>query len=311
MHMDHFMGIDHVLFEKMLRSNMEQKYQAPKKIQRTYTLEFVRLLTEKGGDGSSLELNKVGTELPNQTFNNKKFRKNDNFFQLKESAPVPPRGDNAWTPGKDLKNQKESDIKLKKIRSDLNKISPENEKKIASRICDEISEDCISELIPIFFDRGIWEQKYREIYARICSTLNTKFPKLFISMLCNQCQKEFEVHIDAEEDDEIIITAMKRRMGAIHFILEMLRVKILTPAIIFLCIEKILRPETEGGIINEYNICHTAELLSTVIPIIKNGATLKKLSPTIKIIKELGGKQFVSQRAKFKIEDALKVWNMV
>jgi hypothetical protein len=305
------MGLDASLFEKALRSNLDsQKYQ-PKKPRRTYTLEFLKLLTEKGGN-QSLDLNKIGTELPRQNPNsyNKKFHKHNEYLPMKETIHVP-RGENAWTPGKDLKNQGEAEIKLKKIRSDLNKISPENEKTIATRICEEISEECISELVPIFFDKGIWEQKYREIYARICSDLNKKFPKIFIAVLCTQCQKEFEVQIDMDADDEIIVMAMKRRIGAIHFILEMLRVRLLTPPIIFLCIEKILKPDPEEGIISEYDICHTAELLITVIPIFKKGATLKKLSPTIKIMKELDKNQFVSQRAKFKIEDVIKVWGNV
>jgi len=304
------MGLDAVLFEKTLRSNLSpQKYQAQKP-KRTYTLEFLKLLTEKGGD-QSLDLNKIGTEMPRQNPNgyNKKFYKHNEFLPMKEPTAPIPRGENAWTPGKDCKNQGEAEIRLKKIRSDLNKISPENEKKVATRICEEISDECISELVPIFFDKGIWEQKYREIYARICSELNKKFPKIFLAVLCAQCQKEFEVHINRDEDDEIIVMAMKRRIGAIHFILEMLRVRLLTPAIIFLCIEKVLKPDTEEGIISEYDICHTAELLVTVIPIFKNGATLKKLSPTIKVMKDLDKKQFVSQRAKFKIEDAIKVWD--
>lgn len=312
------MGLDSILFEKTLRSTLsgekcfaEQKYQTFKKPQRTYTLEFVRLLTEKGGDGS-LELNKIGSELPRQqnlyANKNTKFRKHDDFFSVKETPPVP-RGENAWAPNKDRKDQDETKSKINKIRSDLNKISPENEKTVASRICDEISEECIPVLIPIFFDKGVWEQKYRELYARICLTLNTKFPKIFIASLCAHCQKEFEIQINKDEDDEVIVVAMKRRIGAIHFILEMFRIRLMNPAIIFLCIDKILKPDPEEGIINEYDICHTSELLITVLPIIKNGATLKKLSPTIKIIKELDKKQFVSQRAKFKIEDALKVWN--
>lgn len=312
------MGLDSILFEKTLRSTLsgekcfaEQKYQTFKKPQRTYTLEFVRLLTEKGGDGS-LELNKIGSELPRQqnlyANKNTKFRKHDDFFSVKETPPVP-RGENAWAPNKDRKDQDETKSKINKIRSDLNKISPENEKTVASRICDEISEECIPVLIPIFFDKGVWEQKYRELYARICLTLNTKFPKIFIASLCAHCQKEFDIQINKDEDDEVIVVAMKRRIGAIHFILEMFRIRLMNPAIIFLCIDKILKPDPEEGIINEYDICHTSELLITVLPIIKNGATLKKLSPTIKIIKELDKKQFVSQRAKFKIEDALKVWN--
>jgi hypothetical protein len=225
------------------------------------------------------------------------------------STPSTSRGENAWVPTKSKKAEDDPiKIKLNKIRSDLNKISPDNEEIISDRIREELVEECITEIIPTFFDKGVWEQKYREIYARLCVKLNAKYPTVFIPALLKHCQHEFEVKVSEDDEEEDVMQVMKRRIGAIYFIVEMLKVKLIKPDIILLCIDKILKP-TENSEKCEQDVCHVSELIIIATPIIKNKVVLNKLRPTIDTIKNLHEHQFLSQRSKFKIEDAVKMYN--
>jgi hypothetical protein len=221
--------------------------------------------------------------------------------------PTPPRGENAWVPPKVKKEAEDDPIKLKfnKIRSDLNKISPDNELPIANRVCEELIEECIADIIPVFFDKGVWEQKYREIYVRLCVKLNAKFPGVFLSALLEHTQHEFEKKVPEDAEDDEIVYAMKRRIGAAYFIVEMLKVKLLKPVIVVSCAEKMLGLEKEKS---DYDICHVAELVIIAIPIIKNKDAIGKLRALIGILENLHLSQRISQRAKFKIEDAVKVF---
>lgn len=337
------MGLDSNLFQEALKLELSkllplESTKESTKV-RTYTLEFLRALAE-GGDNSSPLLNavpKVGTENPkyNPTtthakncgsyvshqkgkykprveleLGDKNFSNNSNNSVSRDivrsqPAPVVQRNENAWMPTKSKKAENDPlKIKLNKIRSDLNKISTDNENVISDRVCEEFTEECVAELISTFFDKGVWEQKYREIYARLCVRLSLKFPKVFMSALLLNCQKEFEITPweDAEDDD--IMLMMKRRMGAIHFIVEMLRVDLLKPGIIVLCANKIL---ASSNVKTDHDICHVAELVIVSTPIIKQKDVIEKLRGIVRIISALHEKQFVSQRSKFKIEDAVKV----
>ncbi len=343
----------------------------------TYTLEFLRALSEKPTEceGTSVDMPKVGTENPRHTssspYPSSTITHNSNVHNSHDThhvhstynphvtyphntkgkykprgidvengkenvmipsrdivrsqntiAPTPPvtrearesiRGENAWVPTKSKKAEDDpTKIKLNKIRSDLNKISPDNEDVISDRICEGLTEECIAEIIPTFFDKGVWEQKYREIYARLCVKLSEKFPTTFIPALLKHCQHEFEIRASEDDEDDVVMQIMKRRIGAIHFIVEMLKVKLLKPDIVLLCIDKILKiaENDEKSEHDEHDICHASELIIIATPIIKNKGVLAKLQNSIDLIKELHEHQFLSQRSKFKIEDAVKVYNM-
>jgi hypothetical protein len=364
------MGLDRNLFEEQFTlelSKLPLLNSSGVKIRHTYTLEFLRALTEKPveGEASMVDIPKVGTENPrynpstypsshnahamhnthsmhsphnphvtyphntkgkykprgidvegtkeytkeNGTISRDIVRSQNVTAPTPHSTTVVPRGENAWVPTKSKKEETDpTKIKLNKIRSDLNKISPDNEDIISDRICEELVEECITELIPTFFDKGVWEQKYREIYARLCVKLNAKYPTVFIPALLKHCQHEFEIKVSEDDEDDIVLQVMKRRIGAAHFIVEMLKVKLLKPDIILLCIDKILKV-SENSEKCEQDVCHVSELIIIATPIIKNKGVLIKLRPTIDIIKNLHEHQFLSQRSKFKIEDAVKVYN--
>ena len=234
-------------------------------------------------------------------------RSNNVGEKIVANIPTPPRGENAWIPTKAKKENEDDPVKLKfnKIRSDLNKISPDNELIIADRICDEIIEECVADIIPVFFDKGVWEQKYREIYVRLCVKLSAKFPGVFLSALLTHTQHEFETRVLEDAEDDEIVYAMKRRIGAAYFIIEMLKVKLVKPDIVVLCAEKILGSEKEKS---DYDICHVAELVIISVSVIKNKDIIGKLRALISILENLYLSQYVSQRAKFKVEDAVKVF---
>lgn len=306
-----------------------------------YTLEFLRALTETPIEGAvNVNIPKVGSENPRNNPNTPSHTHPKGKYKprgieesysahsshsmpsahsshqippstsrdIVRSAPLPivQRGENAWLPTKGKKDEKDPlKMKLTKIRSDLNKISTDNEETISNRIREEFTEECITELTPTFFDKGVWEQKYREIYARLCVKLSLKFPNVFMSALLSSCQREFETKVSIDEEDDVIMLLMKRRLGAIHFIVEMLKVKLLKPTIILLCANKILT--SSDGEKSDHDICHIAELVIISSPIIKEKDTVAKMRGLVDTLKVLHNHQYVSQRSKFKIEDAIKV----
>ena len=331
------MGLDSTLFEDKLRAKLQTvdavstiSSPLPLPARHTYTLEFLRALTESPSD-SSLNVNipKVGLENPRgnsnslpQPYPKGKYKPRGMEVEVHPTPtrdivrstppPVVQRGENAWLPTKGKKDETDPlKMKLTKIRSDLNKISTDNEETISGRIYAEFTEECIEELTPTFFDKGVWEQKYREIYARLCVKLSLKFPNIFMSALLLSCQREFETKVSPDAEDDVVVVSMKRRLGAIHFIVEMLKVKLLKPAIIVVCANKILSSSDDEK--SDHDICHVAELVIISLPIIRDtrdtrdNDTVSKLRGLIDTLKVLHTCQYVSQRSKFKIEDAVKV----
>lgn len=329
------MGLNAQKFKQQLdfacKSTSHDNSYCYSKPQRVYTLEFLQALMEKtdvplglpkigsespkvqhasapkGKYKPKIQLNHGYTQTPEENTQQRDIVRSN--IQMLQAPSVTQRGENAWIPTKSKKEVEDDPVKVKltKLRSHLNKISPDNEQIISDRICEEIIEECVCELIPIFFDKGVWEQKYREIYARLCIKLSEKFPGVFMSSLLKHTRHEFETRVSEDEDDDVISLAMKRRSGAIYFIVEMLKVKLLKPEVVVLCINKILRPD-EDAIKSDYDVCHTAEMLIIAVPIIKNKETLAKLGLTLEYIKKLHTSQRISQRVKFKIDDAVKVF---
>lgn len=323
------MGLNSDQFEKKLREELFKaridREVVSAKPKHVYTLEFLRALTETPSEISTLTIPKVGSENPRTTANaphpqhaqKGKYKPRGVEFDthtfhpstsrdIVRSTPPPvvQRGENAWLPAKEKSENDPLKQKLAKIKSDLNKISTDNEETISGRICDEFTEECIAELTPTFFDKGVWEQKYREIYARLCVKLSLKFPGLFLSALLSGCQNEFEKKIPTDAEDDIIIIATKRRLGAIYFIVEMLRVSLLKPGIVVSCANKILISSDEEK--SDHDICHIAELIIVSLPVVNSRDVVLKMVEIIEKLKRLKDHQFVSNRSTFKIEDAVK-----
>lgn len=162
------------------------------------------------------------------------------------------------------------DERLSNIRSDLNKIAPENEQKIISRVCENITEECFVKIIPFFIEKCAWDFKYQVIYGKLCTTLNEKFTETFKKALIQQCQEEFKNEIDENWEDDEILKFTKKRSGIITFLIELLKVKLINPTIILLCIDCMINCNNinTSSVYTERNINHTAEILKICIPVI-------------------------------------------
>lgn len=342
------MGLDVKVFEEIFLKKMAETRFEEKP--RTYTLRFLQKFTEGGGDSTEsggISNSKAETYKPpaysghtshnnshNNSYNNYNTHKihktsYDNTFGHK-NTDVYERGEinpNIWQPKKECN---EKDKTLKKIRGDLNKIDINNEKVISERVCGLITEDIVENIIPIFFDKAVWEQKFREIYANLCLDINNKIPDIFKRSLICHCQKLFEITIDKDSlEDDVFLLAMKKRLGILNFIVELLKKNLVSPQVILSCLSSLLKFNKDcaysGTELDEYDISHSAELLLLLHPhtvnnrnvisyicIIKNTAVSKKLGIYFKFLSDINNNKVdgirVSQRVKFKIEDTLKVY---
>lgn len=250
-------------------------------------------------------------------FSKKSYVKNDGTSTLSVSSPAIPRSETAWNPKKDRKETTEIDQLLGKIKGDFNKISNSNESKITENICSAITEECILYIIPFIFDKGSWDQKFREIYARLCVKINEKFPQTFQTQIVNQCQKEFsstnlpqaqDIIVGSSQDDEDndkIMRFMKRRMGIGYFIVDLMKVNLIDPRIVLLCITSLLKSANNENTRND-DIYHASEMIITVIPEIKKDTILKKYIPIFQGFL-LFKKMNLPQRIVFKVEEVIEL----
>ncbi len=274
---------------------------------RVYTLDFLHYLT----------LCECGFEMPNNFAAQQKpaykpkFQNSVEFRPLsssdgvcfnKSAQPIQ-RGDSAWNPKKDRKEVSELDKKIGEIKSDVNKIAPENEAKITKRVVENITEECLPSVICFFFGDGLLSTNIREIYARLCCRLHEKF-KSFQKLLLLQSQKVFEQHsvIPEGTDTEVMIEKMKMRLCVGVFMVDLLRVQLITANVVVLCIGTLMK-----GAPDEYSVCHVADIMIFAIPLVKTKVSLGKLKENCEQLKELYDDEKLTNRAKFKVEELMTI----
>jgi len=217
---------------------------------------------------------------------------------------------NTTRPKKQLSN---IDEKLLNIRSDLNKIAPENEQKIISRVCENITEECFEKIIPFFIEKCAWDFKYHKSLGKLCLSLNDKFLETFKKILIQQCQEEFKNEINENWEDEEISKFTKRRSGIITFLVELLKIKLINPTVILLCIDCMINVNSTISI--ERNINHTAEMLKICIPVIyqinvepiKNNIFSNFSELFLYLSKLLENKKIISNRVQFNVIDTINI----
>lgn len=231
--------------------------------------------------------------------------------------PLPPPSEEAWTPGRfrqDNKDPKVAAIRL--IGGKLNKMAESNYDKMSVDIVSTLVPEYIEDFIPMIFDKAIWDVKFRHMYAKLCLELLKKFGKdAFGKPLLIQCQAEFTKRIptepetdDGDEYDEYehqVNMWKKRRLGGIHFIAELLKVRIITPNIIVVCLHDLLKHSPVEPIAD--NVQHAAELLSLCRG--HMGETeVEATSPTVQRLATFLKAGKLPFREKFKVEDTLALF---
>jgi len=320
------MGLDPLEFESNLRSNFDlytdnrrvEKIDKP----RTYTIRFLQKFSEKCTQelfDSNAEtrvpapmrgpLSKSSSAVPNH--NGPPYKKNISnetiFFSPKRDPPPPVvRSENAWIGAKFGKEHTEFDMNINKIRSDLNKISIENGDSLSTRICDNTTDEYLETVNTLIFQKAEREIKFHSIYANLCVMLNSKFREKFMELLLKQCKEGLTLKLSDDDEDETIILAVKNRLGAISFIIELLKKKIVNPKSVLECMEILSESINDSGMFREHNICHTCEMLILTVPEIKTVSMLKKFIPFFNRLIKIDS---VSTRTKFKIEEVLAIGN--
>ena len=116
----------------------------------------------------------------------------------------------AYKIGKVTTDDPEEEKAQKALKSNLNKITPQNFDKITAQIVEKINErkkaKTLSGFIDQIFDKALIETTFAELYANLVAALNPALPELeddegnpvqFRRTLLNKCQEEFETGASA------------------------------------------------------------------------------------------------------------------
>lgn len=259
--------------------------------------------------------------------------------------------ENAWKPQAMASDQevpeeeKQTQELMKKFRSILNKITPENfstlieQLKALSIDTVDILDNCIS----LVFEKAIMEPNYGASYAQLCKEVsdvfvvpvneNSQQQAVFKKRLITQCQKEFEKHRDnelvknnverlKEIDDEEDATKQeelraayelesykirRRAVGTVHFIGELYKIEMLTSKIMQSCISHLLDP----SMCSEETLECLCKLLTTIGKRLeKSDAKKVDLGEYFLKLERLADKKNtvgISSRIRFMIQDLIEL----
>jgi hypothetical protein len=190
--------------------------------------------------------------------------------------PVKPleKSENAWKMVKPSeKNIEDLEVKLRKVKGILNKLTLEKFKILADQIVDIgiKDEETLKGIIKEIFDKAIDEPNFGSLYAKLCQYINEELPKkqewvnikdtnnnVFRKLMLNRCQEEFENNNDNRwsdnDDNEKPVAQMtdeekleyskkqsertkkkRRSLGNIRFIGELYMCQMITQKIIRFC----------------------------------------------------------------------------
>ncbi len=121
--------------------------------------------------------------------------------------------------------------------------------------------------------------------------------------MLTKSQKEFEIVISEDLEDEEIVNKMKKRISVGIFMVELLKAKMITVKVIILCVGRLIEKPAE------YDVCHACDILRLTIPLVKtrNGVVNKEITKYCNILKDLNTKNLLTNRSKFKVDELLTV----
>ncbi|CAF4479442.1 unnamed protein product, partial [Rotaria sp. Silwood2] len=233
---------------------------------------------------------------------------------------------------------------LRDVESILNNITPQTydelQKKLQKLEID--SYERLEGMITIVFSKAVDEPVFSFLYAKLCKQFQKKqvivigkdgkittcyFRQILLTRCQNVFQNDYRQEIgyeqrkteveaitdekkhkeQAEKLEQNIIKAQRRKLGNIIFIGELFKLQMLTDAIIYDCIQSLLRDKT-----NEENLVCLCALLRTVGHELdtkanekpKNKSSLKKYYHELEIIVK---EQKISARICFMIRDVLEL----
>ncbi|KAK9515856.1 hypothetical protein VZT92_026458 [Zoarces viviparus] len=253
------------------------------------------------------------------------------------------KAEKAWKPtgkkstqgrGAEDHDQAETQELFKRLRSILNKLTPQKFQELMKRVTDLTidTEDRLKGTVDLIFEKAISEPNFSVAYAKMCHCLmGLKVPTSdkpgvsvnFRKLLLNRCQKEFEKDQDddemfqrkqkeleaakeGEERERLRVElqssrdqARRRSLGNIKFIGEVFKLKMLSEAIMHDCVVKLLKKHDEDSV----------ECLCRLLSTVGKDLDFEKAKPRMdqyfnqmdKIIK----KKKTSSRIRFMLQDVI------
>lgn len=154
-----------------------------------------------------------------------------------------------------------------KVRGLLNKLTPENFKKLSDDLlATELNSSIILKgVIFLIFEKALDEPKYSSMYAQLCKRLSREAPNFepedmpctFRLLLLNICRAEFENRSqnselfdrdgNTPEEEERRQLAKRKMLGNIKFIGELAKLEILSEGILHRCIQELLLDKKKHG----------------------------------------------------------------
>ena len=213
--------------------------------------------------------------------NKKPFHRDDDF-DIKPKEAIIPRPE-SMVPIFARKNNP----LVKKIKSELNKLSVDNYNVIVPRVAEIIteniaaatggeSEDILPEIVEIIFEKVQVDILFLPLYAKMCVEFNAKYAT-FREKLLNHCKKEFEKpkpavpELEGDPSSEENLAEMeeygydllkwaKNRLANIKFISELRKSLIVTDTVINLILTDLLKHDLQQPIYE--NISHACEMIT-------------------------------------------------
>lgn len=167
-----------------------------------------------------------------------------------------------------LSPENRNDLIFRKVRGLLNKLTPENFKKLSDDLLStELNSSVILKgVIILIFEKALDEPKYSSMYAQLCRRLSREAPNFedkdkpctFRLLLLNKCKAEFENRsqsselydhgsVSSPEEEERRQLAKRKMLGNIKFIGELAKLEILSENILHRCIQELLLDKKRRG----------------------------------------------------------------
>jgi len=193
----------------------------------------------------------------------------------------------------------------RKVRSLLNKVSPETLSCLADQVLSLTYESIgdIETLCGLLFDVAITEHHYSEMYADLCKALSGRLPAFkdapmtFTRALLNRCQNEFDNVYTVSDSRRV------RVLGNMKFIGHLFLRRVITQKIVRFVVSHLLaceRPE------EHYVECVTALLRSIGATLEASDAGKRHLRNYMLRLTELSRKTY-PPRIKFQIQNLLEL----
>jgi len=179
------------------------------------------------------------------------------------SAPSAAASPTAWKPGGSLTKDQQIERSIKSL---LNKLTRDNYSKLYSQlletgICEQVHIECLAREV---FMKATTQHNFIELYADLCRDLHQSLQDKgicetanFKRVLLDRCQESFGQYmvrpsinesLSYEEKYEELVKYKTKMLGNMRLVGQLLNRKMLSPKIIFLCVDELLRCGTEEAL---------------------------------------------------------------